>query len=78
MKEISLSQVKPGDRGKISKIGGNREYRKRLLDLGLTRGVQIEVIRNAPLGDPVEFSIREYKLSLRKDEAKDIYIILNE
>ncbi|MFX1451305.1 MAG: ferrous iron transport protein A, partial [Promethearchaeota archaeon] len=39
MKEISLSQVKPGDKGKISKIGGNRQYRKRLLDLGLTRGV---------------------------------------
>lgn len=78
MREISLSQVKPGDKGKISRIGGNRAYRKRLLDLGLTRGALIEVIRNAPLGDPVEISVRTYKLSLRKQEAKDIYIILIE
>ena len=78
MKEISLSQVKPGDKGKISKIGGNRKYRKRLLDLGLTRGVLIEIIRNAPLGDPVEINVRTYKLSLRKNEAKDIYILLDE
>ncbi len=78
MKEISLSLVKPGDKGKISKIGGNRRYRKRLLDLGLTRGVLIEVIRNAPLGDPIEINVREYKLSLRRAEAKDIFIILDE
>ncbi|MHA1380490.1 MAG: FeoA family protein [Candidatus Helarchaeota archaeon] len=78
MKEISLSKVEPGNKGKISKIGGDRTYRKRLLDLGLTRGVEIEVIRNAPLGDPIEINVRKYKLSLRKDEVKDIYIILDE
>lgn len=78
MREISLSEVQPGDKGKISKVGGDRNYRKRLLDLGLTRGVEIEVIRNAPLGDPIEISVRKYKLSLRKNEVKEIYIILNE
>jgi len=78
LKIISLSEVKPGDKGKITKVGGNRDYRKRLLDLGLTRGVEIEVIRNAPLGDPIEIIVRKYKLSLRKEEAKGIYIELIE
>ncbi|MHA1379699.1 MAG: FeoA family protein [Candidatus Helarchaeota archaeon] len=78
MKEISLSQVKPGDKGKISKIAGDIKYRERVLDLGITRGTLIEIVRNAPLGDPVEFIIRGYKLSLRKEEAKDIYVILEE
>ena len=78
MKEIRLNQVKPGDIGKISKIAGNTDYRKRVLALGLTKGSSIKIIRNAPLGDPVELVIRGYKLSLRKEEAKDIYVMLED
>ena len=53
--ETRLSELKPGDKGIISRVTGDRELRRRLLDMGLTRGTEITVIRRAPLGDPVEF-----------------------
>ncbi len=61
----------PGDIGRI--IGfesGNRSYRRKLLSMGLTPGVEFEVLRFAPLGDPVEIRVRGFDLSLRRDEAQ--------
>ena len=66
--EIPLSELKPGEKGVISKVVGDREVRRRLLDMGLTRGTEITVVRRAPLGDPVEFLLKGYNLSLRKRE----------
>lgn len=66
-----LKELKPGDRGTITGYlkEGAPEYRKRLLMLGATPGVAFEVVRVAPLGDPVEIRVRGSFISVRKDEA---------
>ena len=76
--EKRLSDLKPGERGVISRITGDRELRRRLLDMGLTRGTKIIVVRRAPLGDPVEFLLKGYNLSLRKRECEDVYVLVEE
>lgn len=48
----------------------SRQYREKLLSMGLTKGVEITLLKYAPLGDPIEISIRDFKLSLRKEEAE--------
>ena len=74
--EIPLSELKPGEKGVISKVIGDREIRRRLLDMGLTRGTEIIVVRKAPLGDPVEFLLKGYNLSLRKRESENVYVLV--
>jgi len=74
--EIPLSELKPGEKGVISKVVGDREVRRRLLDMGLTRGTEITVVRRAPLGDPVEFLLKGYNLSLRKRESENVYVFV--
>ena len=76
--EKRLSDLKPGERGVISRIAGDRELRRRLLDMGLTRGTEIIVVRRAPLGDPVEFLLKGYNLSLRKRECEGVYVLVEE
>ena len=71
-----LSELKPGEKGVVSKVVGDREIRRRLLDMGLTRGTEIIVVRRAPLGDPVEFLLKGYNLSLRKRESENVYVIV--
>ena len=74
--EIRLSELKPGEKGVVSKVVGDREIRRRLLDMGLTRGTEIIVVRRAPLGDPVEFLLKGYNLSLRKRESENVYVFV--
>ena len=74
--ELPLSELKPGEKGVISKVIGDREIRRRLLDMGLTRGTEIIVVRKAPLGDPVEFLLKGYNLSLRKRESENVYVLV--
>ena len=74
--EIPLSELKPGEKGVISKVIGDREVRRSLLDMGLTRGTEITVVRRAPLGDPVEFLLKGYNLSLRKRESENVYVLV--
>ena len=74
--ELPLSELKPGEKGVISKVIGDREIRRRLLDMGLTRGTEIIVVRKAPLGDPVEFLLKGYNLSLRKKESENVYVLV--
>jgi len=74
--EIPLSELKPGEKGVISKVLGDSEVRRRLLDMGLTRGTEITVVRRAPLGDPVEFLLKGYNLSLRKRESENVYVLV--
>ena len=68
--DISLRQFQPGDAGSVVKITGNGLIRRRLFDMGITPGTQIRVRKVAPLGDPVEITLRGYELSLRKSEAE--------
>ncbi|MCF0116557.1 MAG: ferrous iron transport protein A [Bacilli bacterium] len=66
----TLDQLKIGQTGTIQNVGGERKLRRRLLDMGVTPGTRVLVIKMAPLGDPIEIKIRGYELTLRKDEAQ--------
>ena len=70
----SLSELKPGEKGKIVKVGRGGGIRHRLLDMGVVSGSEIEMERVAPLGDPIEVKIKGYHLSLRKEEAANVYV----
>ena len=74
MAEKRLNQMNPGEKGKVVKIGGDRLLRRRIMDMGIVKGTEITVIRRAPLGDPVEFLLKGYNLSLRKNEAENVSV----
>ena len=65
----SLKDLPPGGRGRIVGIDGDVEMVQRLLEMGLTPGTELEVVRLAPLGDPIEVRVRGYLLSIRKENA---------
>jgi ferrous iron transport protein A len=69
---MTLDNVNPGQGGIISKIGGQGMLRRRLLDMGLTPNTRVHVRKVAPMGDPIELSIRNYVLTIRKEEAAKI------
>lgn len=69
-----LNELGKGEKGKIVKIGGGGAIHRRLLDMGLVSGSDIEMQRVAPLGDPIEIKVKGYNLSLRKEEAAGIQI----
>ena len=64
-----LDQLRVGQHGRIEAIAGADALLQRLLEMGLLEGEEIEVLAMAPLGDPVEIRIRDYRLSLRRNEA---------
>ena len=70
----TLSDLQPGCEGIIRKIGGNGAIRQRLLDMGITRMTPVKVERTAPLGDPIEISVKGYYLAIRMAEARNIEI----
>lgn len=71
----SLKQLAVGDTGRVVGFDkGGKAYRKKLLSMGLTPGVEFTVTRLAPMGDPVEIRVRGFNLSLRKDEAAALLI----
>ena len=72
-----MNNLRVGEIGKIKKIEGNDSLKRKLLDMGLTPGAKIEVIKVAPLGDPVDIKVRGYHLSLRKEEALGISVEVN-
>lgn len=70
----SLSDLAISYSGIVTKMTGGKELRKRLMDMGLTKGTMIKVNNVAPLGDPVEIIVRGYKLSLRKADASNVLV----
>jgi ferrous iron transport protein A len=70
----SLSTLKPGERGRVQQVGGDAEAVRRLADQGLIRGTTVEVVRAAPLGDPLEVKLRGFMLTLRRSEAEHITV----
>ncbi len=70
----SLDHIKVRDVVEVTKMGAKGDVRFRLLDMGLVKGVELKVIRVAPLGDPIEILINGFNLSLRKEEAKNIEV----
>jgi len=69
-----LAELKIGERGRILKIHGADAVTMRLLEMGLTPGTPISLVGKAPLGDPWEFEVRGYRLSLRRGEAERVEI----
>jgi DtxR family transcriptional regulator, Mn-dependent transcriptional regulator len=70
----TLIDIKKGCKGKIVKIGNRSAIKKRLLEMGITNDSEVEITGVAPLGDPIEITVKGYKLTLRKSEAADIFI----
>ena len=70
----TLDVLKLGERATIRDVSGDDGVAVRLLEMGLTPGEEIEMIGRAPLGDPIEFHLRGFRLSLRRDEAQRIVI----
>ena len=64
-----LSEFAVGESGKITKVSGEGKIRRRLFDMGVTPGAQVTMRKKAPLGDPIEVTVRGYELTLRKSEA---------
>jgi ferrous iron transport protein A len=69
-----LSDLKPGQSATINQIQQNGLAKRRLMEMGLVRGSKIQIICQAPLGDPIEIEVRDYKLTLRKKEADAILV----
>ena len=69
-----LAELKPGERARVASVGGEHDAARRLMDLGLIRGTTVEVVRTAPLGDPIEVRLRGFMLSLRRAEAEHITV----
>ncbi len=65
----TLKEVRIGETVKVSRINGEGAIKRRIMDMGITRGVEIYVRKVAPLGDPVEITVRGYELSIRKADA---------
>lgn len=68
----TLKQAKIGETVRVVKVHGEGAIRRRIMDMGITKGVTITVRKVAPLGDPIEINVRGYELSLRKADAKMI------
>ena len=70
----TLRQVKIGETVKVVKLHGEGAVKRRIMDMGLTKGVEVHIRKVAPLGDPIEVTVRGYELSLRKADAEMIEI----
>ena len=69
---MTLKDIKPGGTAKVVRINGAGPVKRRIMDMGLTKGTEVTVRKVAPLGDPIELTVRGYELSIRKDEAAAI------
>lgn len=71
---MTLKEVTPGNKVMVQKLTGTGPIKRRIMDMGITKGVEIFVRKVAPLGDPVEITVRGYELSLRKADAEMIEV----
>lgn len=71
----TLKDIKVGETVKVAKITGTGAVKRRIMDMGITKGTEVYVRKVAPLGDPVEVTVRGYELSLRKEDAQMIEIM---
>ena len=71
---MTLNELKTGETAKIVRLNGGGAVKRRMMDMGLTSGTEVTVRKIAPLGDPIELSVRGYELSIRKDEAANVEV----
>ena len=74
----TLASLQESQQARVQSIQGETETRRRLLEMGLCPGVMVELVRRAPLGDPCEFRVRGYLLSLRREQARLVTVSLAE
>ncbi len=74
MTERALSELACGERGRVMNLRGERRASNRLMELGILPGTVVEVVRKAPLRDPLELRLRGYALSIRRAEASQIFV----
>lgn len=70
----TLREVKPGEKATVTSLTATGALRRRIMDMGITKGTAISVRKIAPLGDPIEITVRGYELSIRKSEAEHIEV----
>ena len=70
----TLREVSIGETVKVKRLHGEGAVKRRIMDMGITKGVEIKVMKIAPLGDPMELKVRGYALSIRKAEAENIEV----
>ena len=71
---MTLGDAKVGSTVVVTKIEGDRAYKRRIMDMGITKGSELYIRKVAPLGDPVEITVRGYELSVRKDDAQCVQV----
>lgn len=71
----TLKDVKPGETATVVKLHGEGAVKRRIMDMGITKGVEVFVRKAAPLGDPIEVNVRSYELSLRKADCEQIEVM---
>ena len=71
----TLREVKIGETAKVVKLHGEGPVKRRIMDMGITKNSEIYVRKVAPLGDPVEITVRGYELSLRRDDAESVEVV---
>lgn len=72
---MTLKEVSVGQTVKVSRLDGEGPVKRRIMDMGITKGVEVYVRKVAPLGDPIEVTVRGYELSIRKSDADMIEVI---
>ena len=71
---MKLNEVEVGSTVTVKKIEGDGAYKRRIMDMGITKGVELYIRKVAPLGDPVEITVRSYELSVRKNDAQCVEV----
>lgn len=71
----TLREVKIGERAQVEKLHGEGAVKRRIMDMGITKGTEVFVRKVAPLGDPIELTVRGYELSIRKADAENIEVL---
>ncbi len=74
---MTLNELKVGESGRVARLVGEGAVKHRIMEMGLTKGAEVCVRKIAPLGDPIEVTVRGYELSIRKDEAAKVEIAQN-
>jgi len=72
--DTTLRSLKPGAKAKVTKLAGKGAVRRRMMDMGVVPGTIVEIEKVAPLGDPIQVKVKGYHLSLRKEEAANIFV----
>ena len=73
--KCTLSELEVGQRAKVLKLNiDNRQIKRHLLDMGITRGVEVKIKKIAPMGDPIDLELRDYELCIRKADLKQIEV----